>query len=104
MKTHIVLLRGVNVSGKNSIKMAVFKTILSDNGFKNVTTYIQSGNIVLSSDLPKEAIATKVQQLIQDHFQLQIAVFCLNLLEIETALQNNPLHRTSNQINCFLLF
>ncbi len=75
MKTHIVLLRGVNVSGKNSIKMAVFKTILSDNGFKNVTTYIQSGNIVLSSDLPKEAIATKVQQLIQDHFQLQIAVF-----------------------------
>lgn len=53
MKTHIVLLRGVNVSGKNSIKMAVFKTILSDNGFKNVTTYIQSGNIVLSSDLPK---------------------------------------------------
>lgn len=90
MKTHIVLLRGVNVSGKNSIKMAVFKTILSDNGFKNVTTYIQSGNIVLSSDLPKEAIATKVQQLIQDHFQLQIAVFCLNLQEMETALKNNP--------------
>lgn len=90
MKTYIVLLRGINVSGKNIIKMATLKDVLIENGFKNVTTYIQSGNIILSSDLEKDVIATKVQQLIYNHFQLQIAVFCLNLQEMETALQNNP--------------
>lgn len=90
MKTYIVLLRGVNVSGKNIVKMEVLKNILIDNDFKNVTTYIQSGNIILSSDLEKDVVATKVQQLIFDHFQLQIAVFCLYLNEMENALQNNP--------------
>jgi len=90
MKTYIVLLRGVNVSGKNIVKMAVLKAVLIDNGFKNVTTYIQSGNIILSSDLEKDVVATKVQQLIHDHFQLQIAVFCLDLQEMEFALKNNP--------------
>ena len=90
MKTYVVLLRGVNVSGKNIIKMAVLKEILIDNNFKNATTYIQSGNIILSSDLSKEAVSNKIQQLIIDHFQLQIAVFCLDLNEMETALQNNP--------------
>lgn len=90
MKTYVVLLRGVNVSGKNIIKMAVLKTVLIDNDFQNVTTYIQSGNIILSSDLEKDVVARKIQQLIYDHFQLQIAVFCLDLQEMETALQNNP--------------
>lgn len=90
MKTHIVLLRGVNVSGKKIVKMAVLKAVLIDNGFKNVITYIQSGNIILSSDLEKDLVSTKVQQLIYDHFQLQIAVFCLDLQEMEFALKNNP--------------
>lgn len=90
MKTYIVLLRGVNVSGKNIIKMADLKTVLNDNGFKNVSTYIQSGNIILSSDLQKDDVKSKVQQLINAHFQLQIAVFCFDLKEMETALQNNP--------------
>ena len=90
MKTYVVLLRGVNVSGKNIIKMAILKDVLIDNNFQNVTTYIQSGNIVLTSDLSKDAVATKIQELIYDHFQLQIAVFCLDLQEMETALENNP--------------
>lgn len=90
MKAYIVLLRGVNVSGKNIVKMADLKTVLNDNGFKNVSTYIQSGNIILSSDLQKDEITSKVQRLIYDHFQLQIAVFCLDLQEMETALKHNP--------------
>lgn len=104
MKTYIVLLRGVNVSGKNIVKMAVLKDILIDNDFKNVTTYIQSGNIILSSDLGKDVVVTKVQQLINDHFQLQIAVFCLNLQEMETALQNNPFTENIEPNKLFFTF
>lgn len=49
MKTYVVLLRGVNVSGKNLIKMAQLKQVVTAAGFTDVTTYIQSGNIVLKS-------------------------------------------------------
>lgn len=104
MKTYIVLLRGVNVSGKNIVKMAVLKAVLIDNDFKNVTTYIQSGNIILSSDSEKDVVATKVQQLIHDHFQLQISVFCLNLQEMETALQNNPFTENIEPNKLFFTF
>jgi len=104
MKTYIVLLRGVNVSGKNIVKMAVLKAILIDNDFKNVTTYIQSGNIILSSDLGKDVVVTKVQQLINDHFQLQIAVFCLDLQEMEVALKNNPFTENIEPNKLFFTF
>jgi len=104
MKTYIVLLRGVNVSGKNIIKMAFLKDILIDNGFKNITTYIQSGNIALSSNLEKHEVEAKVQQLIYDHFQLQIAIFCLDLQEIETALQNNPFTENIEPNKLFFTF
>jgi len=104
MKTYIVLLRGVNVSGKNIVKMAALKAILIDNTFKNVTTYIQSGNIILSSDLEKEAIEMKIQQLIYDHFQLQITVFCLDLQEMEVALQNNPFTENIEPNKLFFTF
>ncbi|MEG0917334.1 MAG: DUF1697 domain-containing protein [Myroides sp.] len=104
MKTYVVLLRGVNVSGKNIIKMAVLKTVLIDNGFKNITTYIQSGNIILSSDIGKDVVITKIQQLIYDHFQLQIAIFCLDLQEMEVALKNNPFTENIEPNKLFFTF
>ncbi|MEX0272950.1 MAG: DUF1697 domain-containing protein, partial [Flavobacteriaceae bacterium] len=45
--TYIVLLRGINVSGQKKIKMAELRSHLTQWGFVNVETYIQSGNIVL---------------------------------------------------------
>ena len=46
MKKYILFLRGINVSGKNMISMKELKTYLEEIGFKDVVTYIQSGNIV----------------------------------------------------------
>ncbi len=50
METIISILRGINVGGKNKIPMAELKAIYEKAGFKNVTTYIQSGNVVFSAD------------------------------------------------------
>lgn len=57
MTTHLALLRGVNVSGHNMIKMEALKTTLEAIGFQNVQTYIQSGNVFVDSD---EENASKV--------------------------------------------
>jgi hypothetical protein len=51
MNTYIALLRGINVSGKNIIKMAELKTMFQKLEFEHVETYIQSGNVVFGSDI-----------------------------------------------------
>ena len=56
MEKYIVLLRGINVSGKNKILMPELREILIKLNFLNVQTYIQSGNIILESDLEKKEI------------------------------------------------
>ncbi len=47
---YVALLRGINVGGKNLVKMADVKVCLERNGFECVTTYIQSGNVIFESD------------------------------------------------------
>ena len=49
MPKYISLLRGINVSGKNKIKMPELKKLYEDMGFADVETYIQSGNVIFSS-------------------------------------------------------
>ena len=53
-------------SGKNSIpKMAVLRQHLEEAGFERVRTYIQSGNILLLSDLPKQLLSQRIHDLIR---------------------------------------
>jgi uncharacterized protein (DUF1697 family) len=56
MARYLALLRGVNVGGKGMIKMADLKTALEAAGFDTVKTYIQSGNILFSSDKTYPAV------------------------------------------------
>jgi uncharacterized protein (DUF1697 family) len=55
---YVILLRGINVGGKNIIPMAELRNRLADDGFSDVTTYIASGNVVLRSDLPAAEVKT----------------------------------------------
>ena len=64
---HIILLRGVTPNGKNAIpKMSYLVDILTEAGFQQVRTYIQSGNIILESDLDLETIRERVHTLIKE--------------------------------------
>lgn len=75
MTTYIALLRGVNVGGKNRVEMARLKHCFSQHGFTNVLTYLNSGNVVFSSDEKDLLELIKVcEQLIADEFGLQIIV------------------------------
>jgi len=104
MKTYIVLLRGVNVSGKNLIKMSKLKEILAGAGFSNVSTYIQSGNIILESVLDKTATGELVHQLIFKYFNCTVPVFCLAVSAIEDALKNNPFPNDAEPNKVFITF
>ena len=60
MARYVALLRGINVGGKNAIPMAGLKSCFEENGFEDVRTYIQSGNVIFSSRVASQAELTKV--------------------------------------------
>lgn len=88
MKTRIILLRGVNVSGHHLIKMAELKEHLTSLEVENVMTYIQSGNIVLrTADVQ---IDRKIAQLIKDQYNYDIAVYSYPIEEWNEIIAKNP--------------
>ena len=101
MRTYIVLLRGINVSGKNKLPMADLRQILNDLGFKNVQTYIQSGNIILESNKTKTAISKLVKDGIIIKFGYTVPVIVKTIPEWETAIENYPFSIENEKIIAF---
>lgn len=100
----VVFLRAVNVSGKNIIKMAKLKTSLLAAGLEDVSTYIQSGNIVLQSNLDNVKLQEKVKGLIQKDFSLDVEVFVLSVAELQAALDQNPFPVNAEPNKVFITF
>jgi uncharacterized protein (DUF1697 family) len=91
MPRHIVLLRGINIGPRNRIAMPALREALEAAGFGDVRTYVQSGNVVLSSDAEPEAVARDVERVIHKHFGLDIAVVTRTRDELAEVVKRNPL-------------
>ena len=90
MKTYISILRGINVSGHNLIKMGALKILLTELGFINVRTYIQSGNVVFESTLPdEEKIALVISGGIHDRFGFVVPVIVFSHDYLESLMAKN---------------
>ena len=69
MTTYVALLRGINVGGKNLIRMPALKTCFEENGFEDVATYIQSGNVVFaSSETRNAALTDRIESMLSKAF------------------------------------
>ncbi len=90
MSTWVVLLRGVNVGGHNKVKMAELRTVLTNAGFTDVATYIQSGNIVLQADTSPAELEAAVHVLLVEHFDADVDVIALDATELAAAVRANP--------------
>ncbi len=94
MTTHLALLRGINVSGHNMLKMDALKTTLEAIGFQNVQTYIQSGNVFVDTE---EESAVKVGfQIKQEIFKVyghEVPIVVIGKKDLEDCLKNNPFLR-----------
>ena len=88
---HIILLRGVTPNGKNAIpKMSYLVDILTEAGFQQVRTYIQSGNIILESDLDLEKIRERVHTLINENIGADLKMVIKNKSDFKKIVQENP--------------
>lgn len=90
MNKYIVLLRGINVGGRNKLPMAELRTLLSTNGYKNVATYIQSGNIILNSTESVEKTNEHIKTLIKQQFDYEIPVVTLTTEDLKKCFTENP--------------
>src|SRR4051794_24471585 len=74
MKTFVALLRGVNVGGRTRVPMAELREALAEVGYEEVTTYIQSGNVVLRAPDGAKAVAAAVEKRIRADFGVEVTV------------------------------
>jgi uncharacterized protein (DUF1697 family) len=69
MTTYVALLRGINVGGKNLIRMPALKASFEENGFEDVATYIQSGNVLFASAETRNAALTdRIEAMLAESF------------------------------------
>ena len=93
MTTYLVLLRGINVGGKNRVPMAPLKALLEELGHADVATYIASGNVILSSDRPAGAIKRQLEEALPKAFRLDselVAVRVLSHAELRAVVDQRP--------------
>ena len=75
-KRYVALLRGINVGGRNPVSMAGLRTAFEGQGFTDVSTYIQSGNVLFGSDLASARLEDAVEAMLERElgFPLMVVV------------------------------
>jgi uncharacterized protein (DUF1697 family) len=91
MATHVALLRGINVGGRNKVAMAELREIMASLGYTDVATYIQSGNVVFSTDEQDTAtVAAAIEKAVGDRVGVRSAVLVLSRAELARIARDNP--------------
>jgi uncharacterized protein (DUF1697 family) len=86
----VLLLRGINVGSANRIAMPALRFALSEEGFGEVRTYVQSGNIVLESEREPAEVADSVSRVLVEQFGLDVQVVARTADELEGVVARNP--------------
>jgi uncharacterized protein (DUF1697 family) len=92
MQTYISFLRGVNMTGHNSIKMSDLADLFIKSGIDDAKTYIQSGNVIFSDpgNITAKALSVKIEQAILEKFNYIIPVMIRTYQELYSMLLYNP--------------
>ncbi|SHF82250.1 Uncharacterized conserved protein, DUF1697 family [Fodinibius roseus] len=91
MNTYIALFRGINVGGHNKLLMKDLRNLMSDLGYHNVDTYIQTGNVVFQSeDNDKQNMSGRISTAVEEHRDFKPKVLVLELEEMQKAIEDNP--------------
>ncbi len=91
MAKHIVLLRGINIGSRNRIAMPELREALAEAGFDDVQTYVQSGNVVLSSGKSATEVARACKSEISKRFGLDVDVVVRSRAQVAKVVERNPL-------------
>jgi uncharacterized protein (DUF1697 family) len=104
MTAYVALLRGVNLLGVSTLKMADLKTIAEELGLKSVRTYIASGNLLFLSHEPEEKLRLKLEQKLQAHMGREVRVMLRTADEMAEAVRRSPFtDAPGNRVQAFFM-
>ena len=105
MAKYISILRGINVSGKKKIKMAELREHYGSLGFKDVASYIQSGNLFFSSginDIPE--LIKMIESMILEKYQFEVPVIIRTVENLAEVIDANPhAHVPEEKFNVYIV-
>jgi len=90
MPTYVALLRGINLGSHNKVPMAVLRTLVEGLGYDDVATYIQSGNVVLTTSDSAAKVETALHNAIAKEFGIDVAVVVRNARQLKKIVDGNP--------------
>jgi uncharacterized protein (DUF1697 family) len=91
MASHVALLRGINVGGQNKVPMAELREVVSSLGHTGVSTYIQTGNVLFTTDETDTAkLASELEAAITGSFGIKSSVVVLARDDLAGILDRNP--------------
>jgi len=97
MPTYVALLRGINLGSHNKVPMAALRTVVEGLGYDDVSTYIQSGNVVLTSTDSAAKVASALQKAIAKEFGIDVAVVVRSRPQLKKIVDGNPFAKKAKE-------
>jgi uncharacterized protein (DUF1697 family) len=103
---YVALLRGINVGGRNIIKMAALKDCLERNGFRNVATFIQSGNVIFESgERNAGKLTTRIEGVLSKMFDYDSRIVLRSHAQLKAVVAGVPTEwKTRTDLRCNVAF
>ena len=103
---YVALLRGINVGGKSKVPMNDLKATFEKAGYTNVSTYINSGNVVFSTDdKDQKKLTATLEELLTKTFGFDLTVVIRSQAEIDTVITNVPIRwNDGSDVRCYVGF
>ena len=101
---YLVMLWGINVGTRNRVPMAELRSKLADEGYSGVATFLQSGNVIVSteSDRPDEVAGT-MERLLSDEFDVNVPCVVRTSNQVRGVLERNPLREVVSDPSRYLV-
>ena len=90
MSIHVAMLRGINLGAKRRVSMAELRVLLSEAGYDDVRTYVQSGNVVLSAASAAATVQSELAELISGRFGFDVPVVVRSRAQLAKVVAEDP--------------
>jgi uncharacterized protein (DUF1697 family) len=91
IEQRVALLRGINLGSHKRVAMPALRELLSDAGFERVRTYVQSGNVVLTSSIEPEELEDRLERVLADGLGFEVDVIVRSGAQLAEVVKLNPL-------------